>query len=70
MAAFILVIVGAVNWGLWGLFELDLVDVLLGGWPMLAKLVYIVVGLSGVYLFATHKSDCMVCSGMTHKARK
>ncbi|MBI4137004.1 DUF378 domain-containing protein [Candidatus Roizmanbacteria bacterium] len=70
MTAFILAMVGAVNWGLWGLFNLDLVDALLGGWPMLARLVYILVGLSGVYIFATHKNDCMICSGRAQKSRK
>ena len=47
--AIILVIVGAVNWGLVGLMELDLVALLLGSIPALAKLVYILVGLAGVY---------------------
>ena len=70
MAAFIHVIVGAVNWGLWGLFNLDLVDVLLGGWPLLARLVYVLVGLSGVYLFATHKDTCMYCSESAKKSKK
>lgn len=47
--AIILVIVGAVNWGLVGLAGLDLVALLLGSIPVLAKLVYILVGLAGVY---------------------
>jgi uncharacterized protein len=45
-----LIIVGAVNWLLVGLFQFDLVAALLGGQnAMLARLVYIVVGLSGLY---------------------
>jgi hypothetical protein len=48
--AMILVIIGAVNWGLVGLLQLDLVDKILGGIPILAKIVYILVGLSGLYL--------------------
>ena len=70
MTAFVLVVVGAVNWGLWGLFNLDLVDMLLGGWPILARLVYVLVGLSGVYIFATHKEICTYCMGTTKKSRK
>lgn len=58
--AYILVIVGAINWGLVGLLELDLVAKLLGGIPMLAKLVYILVGLSGVLLVVKAK-DCGKC---------
>ena len=45
----ILLIVGGVNWGLVGLFDIDLVQVLFGGIPVLADIVYILVGLSGLY---------------------
>jgi uncharacterized membrane protein YuzA (DUF378 family) len=45
----LLVIVGAVNWGLVGLFQFDLVAALFGGQDAVARLVYIVVGLSGLY---------------------
>lgn len=48
--AMVLVIIGAVNWGLVGLLQLDLVDKIFGGLPILAKIVYILVGLSGLYL--------------------
>jgi uncharacterized membrane protein YuzA (DUF378 family) len=46
----ILVIVGAVNWGLVGLFQFDLVAALFGGQDsVLARLVYILVGIAGIY---------------------
>ncbi len=53
--AFILVIVGALNWGLVGLggfmgSNWNLVNLILGAWPMVEWLVYILVGLSGVLL--------------------
>lgn len=48
--ALVLVIVGAVNWGLVGLFNLNVVSAVLGGVPWLEKLVYILVGLSGLYM--------------------
>lgn len=48
--AWVLVIVGAVNWGLVGIANMNLVTSLLGAWPMLVQLVYILVGLSGLYL--------------------
>ncbi len=61
---FVLVIVGAVNWGLFGLLGLNVVSMLLGGdSSILTKLVYVLVGLSGVVLFLNHKKECMVCSG-------
>lgn len=48
--AYILVIVGAINWGLVGLFNLNLVNAILGSIAGLEKIVYILVGLSGVLM--------------------
>jgi uncharacterized membrane protein YuzA (DUF378 family) len=46
----VLVIVGAVNWGLIGFFQFDLVAALFGGQQAaLARIVYVLVGLSGLY---------------------
>jgi uncharacterized membrane protein YuzA (DUF378 family) len=45
----VLVIIGGVNWGLFGALELDLVALILGAIPTLQKLVYILVGVSAVY---------------------
>jgi uncharacterized protein len=46
----LLVIVGAVNWGLVGLFQFDLVAAIFGGQEAtLSRLVYIVVAASGLY---------------------
>ncbi|OGK20867.1 hypothetical protein A2866_04875 [Candidatus Roizmanbacteria bacterium RIFCSPHIGHO2_01_FULL_39_8] len=56
-----LVIVGAVNWGLVGLLNFNLVNTLLGSWPTVEKLVYILVGASAVYDFATHMKYCKYC---------
>ncbi len=47
--AYVLVTVGALNWGLVGAFKLDLVQTILGTSPALVQLVYILVGLSGLY---------------------
>ena len=44
-----LVTVGALNWGLVGAFNLDLVKTLLCTSPALVQLMYVVVGLSGLY---------------------
>ena len=44
----ILVIVGALNWGLVGLLDLNIVNMILGSMAGLEKIVYILVGLSGV----------------------
>ncbi|MBU2575810.1 DUF378 domain-containing protein [Patescibacteria group bacterium] len=45
---FILVIIGALNWGLVGLFEYDLVATLLGAGTTVARAVYTLVGLAGI----------------------
>ena len=61
--AFILVIVGGLNWGLVGInADYNLVNMLLGAWPMVERVVYILVGLSAIYLVVTHKGDCKACA--------
>lgn len=60
---FALVIVGALNWGLIGLFNFNLVTAIFGSLASIERIVYILVGLSGVYLIAQHKKDCKWCSG-------
>lgn len=62
MVAFTLVVVGALNWGLVGLLNFNLVSALLGADSALEKLVYVLVGLSAVWLAWTHKSDCKACA--------
>ena len=48
-AALLLMIVGALNWGLWGIFQFDLVAALFGGNSSpLSRIVYSLVGLAGV----------------------
>jgi uncharacterized membrane protein YuzA (DUF378 family) len=47
--AFALTIIGGLNWGLVGAFDLDLVNLILGS-GIVADIVYILVGLSAVYM--------------------
>lgn len=61
MLTFTLVMVGALNWGLVGLLNMNLVESLLGA-SGLTKLVYVLVGVSAVYLGATHMNDCKSCA--------
>jgi uncharacterized membrane protein YuzA (DUF378 family) len=62
IVAFLLVVIGGLNWGLVGLFHFNLVTYLVGMWPMVESLVYVLVGLSALYLLLTHKGECKVCS--------
>ena len=48
--ALVLVIVGGLNWGLVGALNFDLVQAVLGSIPILAKIVYILVGLSAAWM--------------------
>ena len=50
--ALTLVIVGAINWLLVGLFEFNLVDAIFGSLSLLARIIYILVGISGIWSIA------------------
>lgn len=47
--ALILVIIGAVNWGLIGFLSIDLVRLIFGDMTLLSRIIYALVGLSGLY---------------------
>ena len=47
--ALALMIIGAINWGLVGAFDFNLVSAILGVQTMAARVVYILVGLAGLY---------------------
>lgn len=47
--ALILVIIGAINWGLIGLFKFNLVDTIFGTMSALSRIIYTLVGLSGLW---------------------
>ena len=47
--AAVLLVIGGLNWGLFGLFDLDLVAASTGSATSLAKLVYAAVGLAALY---------------------
>ncbi len=47
--ALVLIIIGAINWGLIALFELDLVALIFGEMTVLSRIVYGLVGLSGLW---------------------
>lgn len=61
IVSYALVIVGALNWGLVGLFDFNLVSALLGGMPMLEKVVYVLVGAAAIVSASTHMKDCKEC---------
>lgn len=48
--ALTLVIIGAVNWGLVGFFNFNLVSLILGNMTWLSRIIYALVGICGIYL--------------------
>lgn len=48
--AIILLIIGGLNWGLVGIFSWDLVAAIFGEMSVVSRIIYILVGLSGLYI--------------------
>lgn len=47
--ALLLVIIGAINWGLIGFFQFDLVATLFGDMSTISRVIYSLVGIAGLY---------------------
>ncbi|OGZ45707.1 MAG: hypothetical protein A3C84_04550 [Candidatus Ryanbacteria bacterium RIFCSPHIGHO2_02_FULL_48_12] len=59
--AFILLIIGGLNWLLMGLVGWEVGEIFGGSSAMISRIIYILVGLSAVYEIATHKGRCKEC---------
>jgi len=55
--ALILVVIGGINWGLVGLFSFNLVGAIFGSMSVISRIIYILVGLSAIYMIFTVPSD-------------
>ena len=47
--ALVLVIIGAINWGLVGIFNFNLVDTIFGAMSIISRIIYTLVGISGLW---------------------
>lgn len=61
MLAALLTIVGAINWGLVGLLNYNLVETFLIAHPVIVKAIYIIIGAAGIihavtYIMSDHKN--------------
>lgn len=61
MVTFILLVVGGLNWLLYGLLGWEIGSLVGGMGSPIAKIIYILVGLSAIYELVTHKKGCKVC---------
>ena len=52
--ALTLVIIGAINWLLVGLFEFNLVDAIFGSLSVITRIIYTVVGIAGLWCIALY----------------
>lgn len=68
MIAKVLLIIGGLNWGLVGVgsfvgMNLNVVNMLLGAWPMVEAIIYIVVGIAAIVsIFGCPCAKCKACS--------
>jgi len=60
MAAFILLVVGGLNW-LLAAFSFNLVEMIFGT-SVISMLIYILIGLSAIFEAVTHKKNCKMCA--------
>jgi len=59
----VLLIVGGVNWGLVGAFGFDLVAAIFGAGSLLARLVYVLVGVSALFQITTARRQMQALAG-------
>ncbi len=57
-SAHIIVLIGGLNWGVYGVSGYNVIEVLLGGIPMIANIVYVLVGLSALYMLIQKYATC------------
>ncbi len=51
-------IIGAINWGLIGFFDFNLVSAIFGDGTLFTRIIYALVGLSGLYLIGLYGRIC------------
>lgn len=64
IVAFILIIVGGINWLLLGLFGWEIGALFGGSAALISRIIYIVIGVAAVYEVVSHKSSCKNCASL------
>ena len=62
MVAFLLLVIGGLNWLLVGLFHWGIEMITDPISPTLTTIIYVLVGVAAIYELLTHKSSCKDCS--------
>ena len=52
--ALTIVVIGAINWGLIGFFNFNLVSFIFGGSALVCRIIYAIVGVCGLYLLSLY----------------
>ena len=55
--ALILIIIGAINWGLIGFYQFDLVAAIFGDMTMFSRIIYAIIGICGLYAISFFAKD-------------
>ena len=61
LIAYSLVITGAIVWGIVGFFNYNIISALFGDATLMSRIVYSLVGISGVFLMATTETEVCYC---------
>lgn len=61
---FTLLLIGGLNWLLYGLFQWEIGNLFGGMQASLSRVIYVLVGLSAIYELASHKKCCRACAEM------
>ncbi len=56
-----LAIIGALNWGLVGILQVNLVERIFGEATAITRVIYVLVGLSGIALLVSYFTVCPAC---------
>ncbi|MFW6154528.1 MAG: DUF378 domain-containing protein [Planctomycetota bacterium] len=68
IAALVLLIIGGLNWGLWALFEFNLVAAIFGELSVLSRIIYLIVAISAIY--AAFRTPYMAHTHEGHPAER
>lgn len=60
--AFILLMIGGLNWLVFGLVGWEIGNLFGGQAAVVSRLIYVLIGLSAIYEIATHKTNCRGCA--------